>query len=121
MARAREFYEGLIGLQAGVADGRITSYRIGDTMLLLFLRGATVQPVELPGGTIPAHDGHGPAHFAFAIGAEDFDRWRERLTENGVEIISTVRWPGSMSISLYFHDPDGHVVEMATPGLWGID
>jgi catechol 2,3-dioxygenase-like lactoylglutathione lyase family enzyme len=28
-----------------------------------------------------------------------------------------VRWPRGGE-SIYFRDPDGHLVELATPGLW---
>lgn len=121
MERARRFYEEVIGLEPGISDERITAYRAGDTMLLLFTRGGTREPVKLPTGTIPPHDGHGPAHFAFSIRADSLEAWRDHLEANGVSVISTVKWPDANSTSLYFHDPDGHVVELATPGLWGIE
>ena len=121
MARARDFYENIIGLEPGRSDERITTYRIGDTMLLLFQRGGTLEPMQLPIGTIPPHDGSGPAHFAFSIEKDKLRAWRDHLEANGVAVIGTVEWPGSDSISIYFHDPDGHVGELATPGLWGID
>ena len=39
------------------------------------------------------------------------------LVDLGIAIISRVTWPlGGKSI--YFHDPDGHVGELATPGTW---
>jgi catechol 2,3-dioxygenase-like lactoylglutathione lyase family enzyme len=30
-----------------------------------------------------------------------------------------MEWPRG-GTSLYFRDPDGHLVELATPGLWSI-
>ena len=66
---------------------------------------------------IPGHDGKGRLHLALGIAAESLDEWRERLGRHGVAIISGTRWSRG-GTSLYFHDPDGHVVELATPGLW---
>ncbi|GIL00849.1 MAG: lactoylglutathione lyase [Alphaproteobacteria bacterium] len=120
LARSRAFYEKVIGLSAGFSDRRMAAYRVGDTMLLLFARGATLEPVEMASGTIPAHDGAGPAHFAFSIEADALERWARHLEANGAPVESRVTWPGSGAVSLYFRDPDGHLVEMATPGLWGI-
>jgi catechol 2,3-dioxygenase-like lactoylglutathione lyase family enzyme len=47
LARSRRFYEEVMGLSPGFTDERMAAYRIGDTMLLLFARGATLQPVEM--------------------------------------------------------------------------
>ena len=73
--------------------------------------------MTLPGGSIPPHDGSGPMHFAFAIAADSLAAWRARLAEAGVEIESEMVWPRG-AVSLYFREPDGHLVELATPGLW---
>ena len=43
--------------------------------------------------------------------------WRAHLTASGVAIRSEMAWPRG-GRSLYFDDPDGHVLELATPGLW---
>jgi len=65
---------------------------------------------------VPPHDGHGPIHMAFSIAADALADWEARLAEAGVAIESRVKWPRGESI--YFRDPDGHVLELATPGLW---
>ncbi len=65
--RAAEFYEQVLELTALTQDSRFRAYDVGGTnVLLLFLRGATLETVQMPGGTIPPHDGHGPLHVAFA-------------------------------------------------------
>ena len=73
----------------------------------------------LPGGVIPPHDGSGHLHFALAIPADEFAAWEERLRDSGVAIESRVKWPPGGE-SLYFRDPDNHLVELATPGTWAI-
>lgn len=118
MPRARAFYEQVLGLSAMVEDARLVAYPIGPgSVLLLFRRGSTLTPVTLPGGVVPPHDGTGPLHAAFAVAAADLDAWAARLEARGVAIESRVLWPKG-GISLYFRDPDGHALELATPGLW---
>ena len=88
-------------------------------MLLLFRRGATLETVHMPGGTIPPHDGHGPSHLAFAIAADALPVWELRLGEHGVAVEGRTDWSRG-GRSVYFRDPDGHLLELATPGLWAI-
>jgi catechol 2,3-dioxygenase-like lactoylglutathione lyase family enzyme len=120
MDRACAFYERVSGTGPQFSDERISGFRFGTTMLLLFKRGATLSPIGTPDGIIPPHDGSGPQHFAFSIAPEDLDSWRDHLAELGIAVESTVRWPRDGATSLYFRDPDGHLVELATAGLWGI-
>jgi catechol 2,3-dioxygenase-like lactoylglutathione lyase family enzyme len=54
---------------------------------------------------------------ALSIAAADLDAWRARLAECNVEIVGEYRWPRG-GVSLYFRDPDGALIELATPGLW---
>lgn len=112
------FYEGLFGFERMVNDPRICAMNVAPGhVFLIFKRGGSVDPVQLPGGLVPGHDAHGTHHFAFSIAPEDFDSWCERLKDKGVEIESIVTWPlGGRSI--YFRDPDHHAVELATPGIW---
>ena len=91
----------------------------GGQVLLLFPKGSATTTAVLPGGTIPPHDGNGRLHLAFAISAAEVDAWRERLQSHGVSIEGEMEWPRG-GTSLYFRDPDGHLVELATPGLWSI-
>ena len=63
--RACPFYEQVLGLNSIYRDARLCAYDVGGRgVLLLFLRGASLAPTSLPGGTVPPHDGHGPLHFA---------------------------------------------------------
>jgi catechol 2,3-dioxygenase-like lactoylglutathione lyase family enzyme len=118
--RAGRFYEGVLGLAVLPNDARFRAYDVGGrSVLLLFRRGSTLETVRLPGGIIPPHDGHGPLHMAFAIGADELGSWERRLEEAGVAVEGRTDWPRG-GRSVYFRDPDGHLLELATPGLWKI-
>ena len=118
LKRTAAFYRGLFGFKALVDSPRLAAFEIAQrSVLLVFQAGATEQDVVDPGGTIPGHDGRGRLHLAFSIRADDLDAWRERLAERGVDIVGEYRWPRG-GTSLYMRDPDGALVELATPGLW---
>jgi catechol 2,3-dioxygenase-like lactoylglutathione lyase family enzyme len=116
--RAERFYAGVLGLAMMTGGDRLRAVRVaeGET-LLLCLRGATGETLRLEGGTIPGHESHGPGHFAFRIPENALDAWRARLAAHGVAVTAEMCWPKG-GVSLYFDDPDGNVVELATPGLW---
>jgi catechol 2,3-dioxygenase-like lactoylglutathione lyase family enzyme len=118
LERAARFYEDVLGLAALTSDSRFRAYDVGGrSILLLFRRGATLETVTLPGGTIPPHDGQGPLHIAFAV--DDLAAWELRLSESGIPVEGRTVWPRG-GYSLYIRDPDGHLLEFATPGLWAI-
>jgi catechol 2,3-dioxygenase-like lactoylglutathione lyase family enzyme len=89
-----------------------------DQVLLLFKKGASVMPTVTPGGTIPPTDGDGSLHVAFSIPPDDFEAWQEWLIETGLDIESVVAWPDG-GRSLYFRDPDEHVIELKTNNWHG--
>jgi catechol 2,3-dioxygenase-like lactoylglutathione lyase family enzyme len=118
MARARTFYDSVLELPVMVAEERLTVYDAGPaSALILFLRGATTEPVAMSGGTIPSHDGHGPLHFALAVPAGSLEDWRRHLAQQGVALEGEVTWRAG-GTSIYFRDLDAHLIELATPGLW---
>ena len=118
--RSIHFYTRLFGFEKMVSDDRFCALNVrGEQVLLLFRSGGTSTPVFTPGGTIPPHDSAGHLHFAFAISKEDFPAWEKHLIACGVTIESKVTWPAGGQ-SLYFRDPDHHLVELATPGLWEV-
>ena len=114
----RAFYERVFGFTAMVAEDRIVAMDAGKGhVLILFRRGGTTAPVPVGGSSIPPHDGAGPQHFAFAIPAAAYGDWKRHLEDEGVAVESEVDWP-SGGRSLYFRDPEGHLGELATPGIW---
>ncbi|MBY0504455.1 MAG: VOC family protein [Bryobacteraceae bacterium] len=115
---AVRFYCDVLGLAVLIQDQRFCALDVnGRHVLLLFLRGASCETTTLPGGTIPPHDGSGPIHAGFAIEDADFPAWESLLAKNGVAVLSHVNWPRG-GRSLYFRDPDGHLLELLTPGVW---
>ena len=118
LGRSEAFYRRLFDFPVRLADDRMRALAVAaEQMLLIFQRGKSVDGADTPGGHIPGHDGGGRLHLAFRIEPADVDAWRQRLGDLGIEIISHVR-PQQGGDSLYFHDPDGHVVELATPNIW---
>ena len=120
LERSAAFYKALFGLETLLVDERMHALDVaGRNVLLLFRRGGSTSPSPTPGGAIPPHDGQGQLHVAFAIPASDLQSWKARLDELGIPMESRVRAPRG-GTSLYFRDPDQHLVELATPGLWAI-
>ena len=118
LERAVRFYAALLGAPVIRRHDRFVALRLTPSqVLLLFLKGASTMPTVLAGGTIPPHDGSGAYHICFGMEAGDVPRWEERLRELQAPIESRVDWP-SGALSIYFRDPDQHMVELATPGIW---
>ena len=121
LERSLRFYQEVFECQQ--IDGgpdRLIALSIEDCqVLLLAKKGASTQPMELPGGTIPPVDGEGPSHLAFSISPDQLATWEEWLEEKSIEIESKISWMRG-GTSLYFRDPDENLLELGTPGIWTI-
>ncbi len=119
MDRATAFYEDVLQLPSLMTSSRLCAYNVNDaSVLLLFIRGGTLEAVDTGNGIIPPHDGAGPLHIAFSCTHEMLPVWEDHLRENNVEIEGETHWKRG-SRSIYFRDPDAHLLEIASsPGLW---
>jgi catechol 2,3-dioxygenase-like lactoylglutathione lyase family enzyme len=114
LARSIQFYEKVFGLRIISDFGeRGCAMEAGSHQVLLLFRKGGSTTIESP------HDGDGKLHIAFAIRAEELAPWEEWLAENDIPVEEKRTWElGGQSI--YFRDPDRHLVEIATPGVWSI-
>jgi catechol 2,3-dioxygenase-like lactoylglutathione lyase family enzyme len=115
--RATEaFYGTILGLPVIVMEpGHHVFFQVGQASVLLAFRAEATRPA----GPLPPHGATGPGHFALGIEAASLNAWRQHLQGHGVPIEQEVAWPRGGK-SLYFRDPAGNLVELATPGVWGL-
>ena len=120
LQRSIAFYERVLGLLPATPPlDRLCALRVNDDqVLLLFTKGGSTEPVVTPFGIIPPNDGDGTLHIALSIPSVDFDAWQERLDSCGVVVESVVAWPEG-GRSIYFRDPDQHLIELKTSNWFG--
>jgi catechol-2,3-dioxygenase len=115
--RSVEFYHRVFGFEpidtdpkAGITDDtRLCAMCAGDrSVLLLFKRGGTRDT-----------EATGAIHVAFGISRSDLPAWEAWLLQQGIEIEQRKTWKYGGE-ALYFRDPDGHLLEVVTPGVWSI-
>jgi catechol 2,3-dioxygenase-like lactoylglutathione lyase family enzyme len=116
---AERFYTRVLGLTVhSRQENRHVFFRCGRGMFLVFNPATTAtESFSVGGRSVPLHGAHGPGHMAFAVADADLCAWRVRLAEEGVAIETEVAWP-SGGQSIYFRDPAGNSIELATPRLW---
>jgi catechol 2,3-dioxygenase-like lactoylglutathione lyase family enzyme len=112
--RSAQFYERIFGFRA-ISDfgGRGCAIQAGNRQVLLLFKKKSSIAIQSP------HDGDGELHLAFAIRAEDLAQWEAWLQENGIAVEEKRKWDLG-GCSIYFRDPDRHLIEIATPGVWSI-
>lgn len=106
----RRFYRDVLGLEP-VREGS-AAHRIGSGVFLLF--NADESSVQ---NSPPAHGARGRVHTCFLAADGDYEEWKARLAEHGVEITEEIRWPSGPR-SFYFDDPAGNVLEIAEADMW---
>jgi catechol 2,3-dioxygenase-like lactoylglutathione lyase family enzyme len=118
-----DFYTRIMGMEiaATVLDDKVPSTGDAFPYFHIFFRmsdGSTMAFFEAPGlppaaiSTHPAYDIFN--HFAMqADSPEELHQWREWLDQNDIEVLGPIDH-GSI-LSIYFHDPNGLRLEIATP------
>jgi catechol 2,3-dioxygenase-like lactoylglutathione lyase family enzyme len=122
--RSFKFYNSLFGFQKELADPTLYVLKIKDgQFLLLFLRSIANEPALTKSavgefdGVIPPHGAQGSIHLCFSIHSSDLSRWLDKLAAENVAVEGKARWNRG-GTSVYFRDPDGHMIEIATRGVW---
>ncbi len=120
LERSVAFYKKVFEFELISTSERLCALSISNRfVLLLFLKGGSTVAAITSGGIIPPTDGDGHLHLAFAIAAGELENWENWLVENDIKVESKVNWERG-GTSIYFRDPDKHLLELATPGLWSI-
>lgn len=115
LARSVEYYARVLGLELMMRDDRFAAFAVASgQVLLLFLRGESAAGIQTGRGFIPGHDAIGRQHLALGASREELVEWGLAL---GAQVESEVDWPRG-GRSLFLRDPDGHLVELVTPGTW---
>ncbi|MBI4586899.1 MAG: VOC family protein [Planctomycetes bacterium] len=119
---AEKFYGAVLGLERLAREaGRHVFFRCGRGVFLVFNPESTgAVQTEVNGAKVPLHGAAGPSHLAFAVSEDGLAGWRKKLERHGVAIESEIRWPNG-GRSLYFRDPAGNSLELATYKLWGLE
>jgi catechol 2,3-dioxygenase-like lactoylglutathione lyase family enzyme len=112
-AAVERFYTQDLGLRVVSRWPGGFALRAGAGVLLLFDRSVLAKR----DGPIAAHGTVGPGHACLVAPADAYDGWRERLENAGVEVTHEHEWDGGRR-SLYFTDPAGNLLEIASGDLW---
>jgi catechol 2,3-dioxygenase-like lactoylglutathione lyase family enzyme len=114
VANSAHFYEKVFGFTLISDFGeRGCAMQAGNRQVLLLFK----KDGSLNGPS--SHDGDGELHIAFAVSVTELPIWEGWLAANGIVIVEKRTWDlGGQSV--YFRDPDRHLIELATPGVWSI-
>ena len=114
VARSVRFYEDIFGFRVIKDLGeRGCAMKAGERHVLLLFKKGGSRDMQTP------HDGDGELHVAFAVASSELATWEAWLQTNGLAIEEKKKWDLG-GWSLYFRDPDRHLVEVVTPGVWSI-
>lgn len=112
----KEFYSWKLKLPViSFSEGRHVFFAAGQSVLLCFIAEKTQEE-----NILPPHGASGSIHFAFEVQRNTYDETLEEIKEADIEILHQHVWKGKLR-SFYFHDPDGHLIEIIEEGLWDAD
>jgi catechol 2,3-dioxygenase-like lactoylglutathione lyase family enzyme len=114
LPRSVRFYEDTFGFRVISDFGeRGCAMHAGPRQVLLLFKKGASRTVQSP------HDGDGELHIAFAISSAELGNWEAWLQTRGIPVEEKRRWELG-GTSLYFRDPDRHLIEVVTPGVWTV-
>jgi len=112
--RSVRFYQETFGFRVIKEFGeRGCAMQAGECQVLLLFKKGASRAIESP------HDGDGELHIAFAIPSAEIGQLGAWLQTRGIAVEEKRTWELG-GWSLYFRDPDRHLIELATPGTWSI-
>jgi catechol 2,3-dioxygenase-like lactoylglutathione lyase family enzyme len=112
--RSVRFYEETLGFRViGEFGERGCAMHAGERQVLLLFKKGASRTIQSP------HDGDGELHLAFAIPLAELCTWESWLEKRGIVVEEKRTWHLG-GWSLYFRDPDRHLLELATPGTWSV-
>jgi catechol 2,3-dioxygenase-like lactoylglutathione lyase family enzyme len=112
-AAVERFYTEALGLRMVSRWPGGFALRAGPGVLLLFDRDVLAERE----GPVSAHGTAGSGHACLLAADGEYDAWRERLAAAGIEITHEHEWERGRR-SLYFNDPAGNLLEIASGDLW---
>ena len=101
LARARKFYVDFLGMEVDHERSWQCFLKCGNQGVALF---------EAKDGEI--HGGSEVNHMALQLASGDYERVKSILDEAGIEVHGRPGYPDC----IYFHDPDGHQLQLLMPG-----
>jgi catechol 2,3-dioxygenase-like lactoylglutathione lyase family enzyme len=114
LPRSARFYQEIFGFSVISDFGeRGCAMHAGTRQVLLLFKKGASRAISTP------HDGDGELHLAFAITTAELADWESWLRERGIAVEEKRKWEAG-GWSLYFRDPDRHLIELATPGTWSV-
>ncbi len=115
---AEDFYGQILGLEKiQRATNRHVFYRIGGSVLLLFIADETEKPSSNPELPVPPHGARGPGHVCLVLTRDEIAVMRKHLLDWNIPIDAEFDWPNG-ALSLYVRDPAGNSVEFSEGWLW---
>jgi extradiol dioxygenase family protein len=111
LAEARAFYGGLLGCREGRSSDAWVDFDFFGNQIVAHLSEAGAAPGSnaVDGDNVPV------AHFGVVLEWGEWERWRDRLREAGVEFLIEphVRFRGRAGeqATLFFRDPSGNALE----------
>ncbi|WP_319547230.1 VOC family protein [Ruegeria conchae] len=115
---AEDFYGQILGLEKiQRANNRHVFYRIGGSVLLLFIADETEKPPSNPELPVPPHGARGPGHVCLVLTRDEIAVMRKHLLDWNIPIDAEFDWPNG-AMSLYVRDPAGNSVEFSEGWLW---
>ena len=113
VSRSVRFYEEVFEFQVVTQFDRGCAMHAGERQVLLLFKKGGSRTTQSP------HDGEGELHIAFAIPSAELADWEQWLQTKRIEVEEKRIWDLG-GWSLYFRDPDRHLIELATPGVWSV-